>query len=91
MNTASHFTRIHPPSIKLTHLLCLGKSGALVAIDEITGFLSHTDTCKAKTKMKGDPRAQLHPDLRKKALDLVRRRAPLAMIQQKVAAYAAER
>ncbi|GJE99150.1 hypothetical protein PsYK624_153970 [Phanerochaete sordida] len=57
------------------------KDSCLLAIDEISGILTHAESCTAESTMDLPPRIPLHPELRDFALDLVRRHIPLTQIQ----------
>lgn len=60
----------------------------LVAINEISGNLAHTEACEAQIEMDRNPRVSLDPYLRDLLLTLVRESTPLAQVSIKMLAAA---
>lgn len=63
----------------------------MIAVDEISGILDHSDLCDEQTVMERDPCVPLHPELRAYALGLLRKNTPLALLRTECLAWAEKR
>ena len=53
----------------------------LLTVDEIYGFLDHSEECEENQVMTQNPAMRLHPELREFAMSLIRNNIPLTQIQ----------
>ena len=60
----------------------------MIAVDEISGILDHSDSCKDQIEMDRNPRVPLSPELRNYALDLLREKTPLPLLRSKTTSWA---
>jgi len=65
--------------------------GRLLAIDEISGILDHSDECNSQIEMERDPRLPLHQELREYALGLLRKNTPLSLLRAECSAWAEQK
>ena len=63
----------------------------MIAIDEISGILDHTDACKEQIEMDRNPRVPLCPELRDFALCLLRKSTPLSLLRSECTTWAENR
>jgi hypothetical protein len=63
----------------------------MVAIDEVSGILDHSDDCKHQIEMERNPRLPLHQDLRNYALKLLRENVPLSLLRAKCLDWATKK
>jgi len=63
----------------------------MLAIDKISGIFDHSEVCIEQIEMERDPRIPLHPDLRKFALEQLRKNSPLALLRSECATWANQR
>ncbi|KAF8868336.1 hypothetical protein CPB84DRAFT_1756437 [Gymnopilus junonius] len=62
--------------------------GCMIAIDEISGILDHSELCNEQIEMDRNPRVPLSPELRNYALGLLRENTPLSLLRSKCASWA---
>ncbi|KAF5320405.1 hypothetical protein D9611_010750 [Ephemerocybe angulata] len=65
--------------------------GNMIAIDEISGILDHSEACSNQIEMDRNPTVPLNAELRDHALALLRKHVPVSLLQSECAAWANEK
>ncbi|KAF6743082.1 hypothetical protein DFP72DRAFT_1080829 [Ephemerocybe angulata] len=65
--------------------------GNMIAIDEISGILDHSEACSNQIEMDRNPTVPLNAELRDHALALLRKHVPVSLLQSECAAWADEK
>ncbi|KAF8168414.1 hypothetical protein B0H34DRAFT_779746 [Crassisporium funariophilum] len=68
-----------------------GINNHMIAIDEISGILDHSEHCKEQIEMEQNLRVPLSPELQNYALELLQENTPLCLLRSKCTIWAEQR